>query len=108
MLVPRRRPAPDGGKEGGSQPTASSVLNRVRQACSSAGFPSSLDQAFVLSMRTNPDPDKTFAVLNGERSVMQTNAGQPQLTNFLQLQRGMVRIGFEQGIVLARQILYVF
>ena len=27
-LVPRMRPAPDGGKEGGSQPTDISVINR--------------------------------------------------------------------------------
>jgi hypothetical protein len=59
-------------------------------------------------MRPNPDPDKAFAVLSGECAVMQTNASRPQVTYFLKLQRGMVRIGFEQCIVLARQILYVF
>jgi hypothetical protein len=59
-------------------------------------------------MRTNPDPDKTFAVLSGEGSVMQTNASRPQATNLLKLQRGMVRISLEQGIVLACQILDVF
>src|SRR5215510_4168031 len=72
-------------------------LGRMRQACSSGGFPSSLDHAFVLSMRTNPDPDKTCSVLSGECAVMQTNTGRPQVPNFLKLQRGMVRIGFEQG-----------
>jgi hypothetical protein len=40
--------------------------------------------------------------------MMQTNASRPQGTNFLKLQRGMVRIGFEQGTVLTRPVLYVF
>jgi hypothetical protein len=59
-------------------------------------------------MRTNPDPYKAFAVLRGQCAVMQANAGRPQRADFLKLQRGVVRIGLEQGIVLPRQILYVF
>ena len=56
-------------------------------------------------MRTNPHPDKVRSVLRRQGSVMEPNTGRPHLANFLKLQRGMVRIGLEQGIVLLRQIL---
>jgi hypothetical protein len=66
------------------------------------------DHALVLVVRTNPHPDKTISILDGKRSMRQTNASRPEFTDFLEVQRRMVRIVFEQRIVLPRYILYIF
>jgi transposase len=49
------------------------------------GESSLLDQAFILIMGTNPHPDKPFSVLDGKGAVIETNAGWPELAEFLKL-----------------------
>jgi len=53
-------------------------------------------------MRTNPHPDEVLSVFDGKGSVSKTNSSRPELANFLEVQRRVLRIGFEQGIVLSR------
>src|SRR2546428_7275238 len=105
-------PCPWLGPRLGTSPRLASLhssgvwVGRGMRVCS--GFLSSLDHACVLIVRTNPHPYKVLSVLSGQGSVVEANAGRPQLARFLKLQRGMARIGFEQCIVLPRHILYVF
>lgn len=54
-----------------------------------------LKQAIVFIMRTNPHPGEVIAVFDGKGSVSQPNANRPELANFFEVQRGMLRIRFE-------------
>jgi hypothetical protein len=76
--------------------------------CSSGLFGRVLpDHALVLIVRPNPHPDKAISILDGKCPVRETNTSRPEFADFLEAQRRMVRIVFEQRIVLPRYILYV-
>ena len=47
-------------------------------------------------MMTDPNPDKIFTVFYGKCSVSNTNANGPKSTNFLEMQRRVPWIRFEQ------------
>ena len=59
------------------------------------------DQSLILVMRTDPDPDKVRTVLHGEGAVIDPDPRGPQLPDFLETQRGVRWVFFQEVEVLA-------
>jgi hypothetical protein len=53
------------------------------------------EQAVVLGVVANPEPDDVGAVLNGERAVVQADADEPEAADALELQAGVTLVRLE-------------
>ena len=56
-------------------------------------------------MRSDPHPHDSVGRIGADRSVVETDAYRPEFADPLQVQRWMVRIGFEQLEISARELL---
>ena len=54
-------------------------------------------QAIVIGVGPDPEPQNAFLRFNAQRPVMDADAHGPESVNFLQVQRRVVRIGFQQS-----------
>jgi len=55
-------------------------------------------------MRADPEPYETLLAFLRQSTVPKTDTSRPKVTNFLEMNRGVARIGFEQSKVLVRQL----
>ncbi|HVN28431.1 MAG TPA: hypothetical protein VMT64_08100 [Candidatus Binataceae bacterium] len=58
------------------------------------------EQAIVLGVISDPEPQDAVIGIYSERAMMKSDAARPESSNPLQIQRWMVRIGFEKLIFL--------
>ena len=56
----------------------------------------SLNHPFVLIVAADPDPDKAFVIFNGKSPVVESYPNRPKLAYFLEMERGVARIRFQQ------------
>jgi hypothetical protein len=49
----------------------------------------------ILSVRANPEPDKAIGGLDGNCTVMQTNARRPESADFLEMERWLLGVGLQ-------------
>ena len=59
------------------------------------------DQPLVLVMRTDPDPNKVRTILHCEGAVIDPDPHGPQLSDFLEMQRGVRRVRLQEFEVLS-------
>ena len=62
---------------------------------------SPLDQSFILIMRTDPKPFCPATFHNGESAMVVADARRPEVSNLLEVQRGMTRVAQPQFEVLS-------
>ena len=55
------------------------------------------DKPVVLGVCADPEPDEVSPALDREGSIMETHPGGPESTDLPEMQRGVMRIGSEQG-----------
>lgn len=60
---------------------------------------SAVDHAFILVMRTNPEPRQDVALSNGQGSIGVIDAGRPEFTHGLQLQGRVTGVLPEDGVL---------
>ncbi len=70
--------------------------------------PASADDLIILAVVADPKPYDIVPILNRHRPIMDTNARRPIAAYFLEMQRGMTRIAFEQPKIFVREPLNVF
>ena len=58
--------------------------------------PTLCDDLVVIGVRADPDPMDVAFDLGCQRAVMQADAHGPKRADFLEVQRGMLRIRFQQ------------
>jgi len=56
----------------------------------------------IFRMIADPKPNKTFRYFNCKRTVIETYADRIVFAHFLEMQRGMLRIRFEEFKILVR------
>ena len=61
-------------------------------------------QLVVLGMRTDPEPQQVLSRFDGQRSVAQTNSDCTVLSDFLEMQRRVRRIGLQQFVILISKV----
>ena len=57
-------------------------------------------EPFILVMPTDPDPGEAVLMFDRQRAVVEGHTNRPQLTDFLELQRWMVRVRLQEGVAL--------
>jgi hypothetical protein len=68
----------------------------------------SLEQIVVIAVVADPKPHQAFCPTSGKGSEMQSYSDRPKRANFLQSQRGMMRVEHHEREVLIRQFPYDF
>jgi hypothetical protein len=63
----------------------------------------SLQKLVVVSVGADPEPDDGVIVIEAEGAVVSPDADGPKLTNSFEMQRRVMRIGFEKLKVFVRQ-----
>jgi hypothetical protein len=53
------------------------------------------NNSFVFVMSPDPDPDEILVVFDGQRSIIYSRSYGPEVACFLEVQRWMIRIGFQ-------------
>ena len=66
------------------------------------------EQLVILCMRSDPEPDRAFGSVDGQRSVVRAHAGRPKTPDFLEADRWILRILLDMAICLVRQPADVF
>jgi len=63
------------------------------------------DQPLVLFMRSNPEPKNTLARINSEGTKVRTDSHGPVFANTLEMKRWMLRVRFQQLIIVSCELL---
>ena len=74
-----------------------SVEDGLRCASPPTGFVLSANQFIVVGMRADPKPEIAALHLNGECAITHADADGPVTSDFLELQRRMTLIAFEES-----------
>ena len=64
------------------------------------------DQAVVLRVSADPEPDDSIIAFDSERAVRCADPDGPKLPNLLEMERWVPRIGREKFELFARELLY--
>jgi hypothetical protein len=54
------------------------------------------DQSLILVVRADPDPDKVRTIFHGEGAVIDPDPSRPQLPDFLEMERGVRWVFFQE------------
>jgi len=65
----------------------------------------SREPAIIFFVRADPEPQDSIGSVDADRTMRQTNAHGPVRANALEVKRWMMRIGFQQLIVVASELL---
>ena len=64
------------------------------------------DESVILSVCADPEPDNPVGGLNGNCTVMQTNACRPEAAGFLEMERWVLGVGLQQVERLVGKLLH--
>jgi hypothetical protein len=64
------------------------------------------DQSIVFVVVSDPDPGEISAFLHGKGAVVEPHAGGPELSDFLEMERGMHRVILQKVEIPASDSLY--
>lgn len=79
----------------------------VISAATGFGGLCSTKKTIVLCMGSDPEPDHLGAILYCQRPVMQPDTHGPQMPQFLEVQRRMVRILVQRRVATIRELLHL-
>jgi hypothetical protein len=63
---------------------------------------SALDHPLIFLMRTDPIPQQSTINFGADCSIVQGHADAPEMTNFLQVKRRMLRVVAKQAVLFSR------
>lgn len=67
----------------------------------------SSQQPVLLIMRADPEPEQAIADGNGKHAILSSDTRRPVISNALELQRRVFRVGAEQPEILVREFAYL-
>src|SRR5262249_4057247 len=61
------------------------------------------DHRVIVRMRADPEPQESVVDLDGERPIVSANPYRPEMSDFLEMEGGVLRVLLQEGVVLVGQ-----